>query len=268
MADHAPGIDLVVVNYKTHRELTGFLHSLEQHPPSRPWHLSIVNVAPDDIDKRVGEKWRHRYGGCAQHLVFVENVGYNHAANYGGSHGRHEVVAVFNADVELSEGALDTVADELLANPDWAIAGPRQVDDAHRLTAAGVFGTLAAPRHRDWHRPDTGQATDVRGDAVYVAGAAMFFRRAVWDELTACPIHQEQFPESCGPLGSMHHYYGDTAAAYEAHSHGYRCGYVGTATIKHRWHSASPLGGLGEQSLGHDRALFRRFCAAHGVPCD
>lgn len=207
-----PGVDVVVTNYRTAGDLSAFLASLHGWEPEVPHDVVVANVSPTRRDVQVASAWLEAPGRERRTVVpFADNVGYARACNRGASLGRREVVALFNADVRLTPGALDTCYDALIAHPSWAILGPRQVDDEGRLTAAGIFGTNTAPRHRGWHEVDRGQYTDVRPDAVTVSGAAFFVRRAVWDELTACPIFAataEPPPE--GAFLQTPHYYEET----------------------------------------------------------
>lgn len=254
-----PGLDVVVVNYMTAVDLDGFLRSLVEHlPRERELDVWIVNVSPGPEDLSMIEAWRDLRTGW--HLVeFDENVGYNVAANAAGAEGHHEIVAIFNADVRLSAGSLDVMCDELMAHDDWAIAGPRQFDDRGRFTAAGIFGTDVKPRHRGWH--ETAGHTDIRDDCTTVSGAALFIKRAMWDELTDCPVFSAMHPEASGPWLPTHHFYGDTGLCYHARGHGWKLGYVGTTTIVHKLHGAGRK--AGNMWTKADLADFRAFCDSH-----
>jgi len=45
------GINLAVINYRSPDDLQHFLMSVEKHPPTIPWSLTVVNV-----DRNVGTK--------------------------------------------------------------------------------------------------------------------------------------------------------------------------------------------------------------------
>ena len=270
--DSEPGIDLVVCNYRTPGDLREFLVSLCDAPPATPYGLTVVNVCPEPEDRQVVE-WAGEAFTIERYLEFPMNVGYAKSINLGALKGRREVIAAFNADVVLLPGALDSCHRALWSNPGWGVLGPRQVDQEGRFTHAGIFGTLEAPRHRGWHEKNTGQYLDVQS-AVTVSGAAYFIKREVWDELTSCPIYQDfcheraEFPYADGAFLPTKHYYEETFCSYHAQAHGWEVVYYGPATVVHKWHRASRLGGEADTQMGKSRELFRAACDAHAIPHD
>lgn len=260
------GIDVVVVSYRTPQDLSQFLHSFDQFRPSVAHTLTVVNVSPRRLDVDVVRRFQaHRHDGEVHYLAFADNVGYARACNAAGSRGGRQVLALFNADVVLTEGALDVCYGALMAQPEWAILGPRQVDERSRLTHAGIFGTLNKPEHRGWHHRDNGAYADVRDDAVTVSGSAFFVKRSVWDELTSCEVYRDIAPDAAGAFLPTQHYFDETWCAYHAQAHGYRCVYFGPVSIVHKWHRASPMGGWAEQQWDASQAYFRRACDHHSI---
>lgn len=264
---YEPGCDVVVVSYRTPADLADFLASLEAHPPTGPWSVQVVNVDPRQEDNDVAEQWCARHPDRARHFTFGTNVGYAVACNAAAARGNHEVLAFFNADVVLTAGAIDACHQALLANPARGVVGPRQVDELGRITHAGIFGTLAAPRHRGWME-QTDAYTDVRDDAVTVSGAAYFVRRSLWDELSACPIYQAVAPEAEGAFLPTAFAWEETWASYHAHAHGWLVCFLGTATVLHRWNRSVKTNGLPAGVLAESQAYFRRACASHGLDHD
>lgn len=263
-----PGLDIVVVNWQTPDDLDAFLVSVEKFPPSVPYAVYVMNVEPTDIDWAIAERWVGANRGTGVHLVLPTNVGYARACNRGASLGSHDVIAFFNADIELTEDALDHCYDALTANR-WAILGPRQVDSDGRLVHAGIFGTLDQPGLRGWRARDReGRFNDIRTDAVSVSGSAYFIQREVWDELHACPTFRAVDADAEGAFLTTPHYYEETWCSYHAQAHGHKVVYYGPVCITHRWHRASPVGGRAEQMLPESRRRFREACDAHGIPRD
>ena len=257
-------MDIVVVNYHTAPDLGRFLDTLEQHPPSPPWTVTIVDVETSPRrDEDVA--WA---GGTLRVIGVAENIGYGRACNLGATFGHEDVIALFNADVEITAGSLDTCAHALRQRDDWAILGPCQVDTANRIRHAGIFGTLACPKHRGWNEHGHGQHRDVRDDAVTVSGSAFFVKRKVWNELTDCPLYQEVAPGAEGAFLPTPHYYEETWASYHAQAHGYAVIYFGEVTMIHKWHRASKVGGWADQQMPVSRQMFRRACDGHGIPHD
>lgn len=255
-------IDIVVVNYKTPADLRQFLESLAANRPTVPATLTVV-----DVEAAAYEGGLTGPGIPARWLVTADNIGYARACNMGASAGEHDVIALFNADVEVTAGSIDRCHDALLAEDDWAVLGPRQVDRAGRLRHAGIFGTLAHPSHRGWAEPDVGQYVDVR-EAVTVSGSAYFCKRAVWGQLTSCPLYQDMAPGAQGAFLPTAHYYEETFCSYHAQSHGHIVVYLGSVTMTHKWHRASPLNGWADQQVAASRAYFRAACDHHGIEHD
>lgn len=266
---YKPGIDIVVVNYRTPGDLTAFLESLKRHPPTCRFTVGVENVEPTDADMTAGRLVAAIPEAVQANLTtHTSNIGYARACNYGAFGGVHDTIALFNADVELTEGALDDCRGALHFNPRWGILGPRQIDEQGRLTHAGIFGTLAQPSLRGWRQRDRNQYSAPRDDAVSVSGSAYFVKRAVWDELATCSVYQAVAPDAVGAFLPTPHYYEETWCSYHAQAHGYKVVYYGPVQVMHRWHRASPVGGHAEKMMPISRDMFRQACDAHGIPHD
>ncbi len=202
-------------------------------------------------------------------LEFEDNVGYGYAGNQGGALGDREIVGIFNVDLTFMAGAIDHCCQTLLAHPDWGIAGPRQINGWYQITAAGIFGTNTEPKHRGWMEQDTGAYRDVSDDCIVVVGSAMFIKRSVWDQLTACPSYRRTAPRPnpVGPLLETALYYEDAWLSYHASAHGHRLGYIGDTAINHEYHGAVKIHGDGNNmEAAHDQ--FRLCCDEHGIAHD
>lgn len=196
----------------------------------------------------------HRPG---QVVEWLENVGYNRAINRLGTLGHHPVIGCLNADVILTPTAIPELVVAVTENDDWGIVGPRQIDRHGRLTAGGIFGTDTQPRHRGWKA--LRGFNDVRDDAIYAAGSAVFLRRAVWNELTACLTYQNACPEP-GPWLDTEHFYGDAWLSLHARAHDYKVVYLGSTTITHL------LGAKMNKTRDRaDKERFRDAANAHGL---
>jgi GT2 family glycosyltransferase len=262
---YVTGLDVVVVNYRTADDLSAFYQSLIAFPPQREWTLTVVNVSPQVDDVIAGDRMADEIG--AAHLVFDDNVGYGRACNAGALKGEHQHLVLFNADVTLRAGALESCCQALETHPDWGVLGPRQVDLGARLTHAGIFGTEARPQHRAWLRPDNQLYADIV-PAVTVSGAAYFIPRPVWDQLTDCAQFAEVAPAAEGAFLPTSHYWNETYTSYHARAHGWQVVYYGPVCIVHKWHRASAVGGPVDTNSAVDRAYFRRACEAHGMDHD
>lgn len=258
------GIDAVVVNYRTPADLERFCASF---PTDASAGLVIVNVCPGPDDLAVARRWQGRLG--ASLVSFADNVGYARAVNRAATLGRREVLAIFNADIVLTPGALHACHRALMDQPGWGVLGPRQVDDRGRFTHAGIFGTGDAPKHRGWHEADRGQYRDVV-PAVTVSGAAYFIRRDTWDELTRCPTYRNHIDAEGAFLPTVF-YFEETFCSYHAAAHGWEVVYFGEATVTHTWHAAvraTASEDWAARQWVESRAMFRAACDAHGIARD
>lgn len=270
-ASHRPGLDAVVVNYRTPEDLTTFVTSVDESEPDLPISLVIANVdaRPEDIAAAEALLTRSRPGLEVRHVPFDSNVGYARACNAGLLGGDHEVVALFNADTVARPGVLGACREALLANPRWGPLGPRQVDQHGRITAGGTFGTNVKPKIRGFRQEDDGRFDEIRDDAVTVAGSAYFMRRAVWEELTRCRTYRRVAPEAEGAFLPTRLFYEETWCSYHAGAHGYRNVYYGPVAMVHTWHgSIDATGAPAPELFEESRAAFRTACDAHGIPHD
>lgn len=255
------GLNLAVVNYRSPSDLQHFLMSLEKHPPTVPWSLVVVNVAPQERDVSVTRRYVTGSNEKITAITFAENVGYARAVNRASLAGNYPVFAAFNADTRITDNVLDTCYDALQSHDQWGVLGPRQIDDEGRITHGGIF----INGDRGFHQANRTEYTDIRDDAVTVSGAAYFIKRTVWEQLTSCPIYQG-FLEAEGAFLPTPHYYEETFCSYHAIAHGWKVVYYGEACMIHRWHKASELGGRTERSfLPISRELFRDACDAHHI---
>lgn len=251
-----PGLDLIVVNYRTPNDLENFLISLKHNIPTIPFSLVVVNVCPSETDREVAFKGTIPF----DYKEYEENVGYARAVNYAATFGDRETIAIFNADTRL----LDTVATDchnaLQSHPEWGILGPRQVDNEGRITHGGFF-----PQERGFHHRNSDQYGDIRDDATTVSGSAYFIKRQVWEELSECPIYRKSNPEAQGAFLPTQHYWEETWCSFHARAHGHKVVYYGPATMIHQWHRASRRGGHADQQIPHSKAMFQKACEAHGI---
>jgi GT2 family glycosyltransferase len=256
-------LDIAVVNYRTPNDLAAFLASLNRYPPNTSATLTVVDVGTDEPQPS-SVAWT---GGSGRRYTTNDNIGYARACNLAAEDGTGDVIAFFNADVELTADSLDICHDALLAGPDWGVLGPCQIDRQHRIRHAGIFGTNTAPVHRGWCEQYHGQYREAC-EAVTVSGSAYFVKRQVWSELSKCRRYRAVAPDARGAFLPTSHYYEETYCSYHAREHGYRVMYYGPVTMIHKWHQASPVGGWAELQMPTSREYFRRACAHHGIACD
>lgn len=252
-------IDVVVVNYQTPRDLTDFCSSFSRHHfPGCT--LTVVDIEPPRKGEAVApvDRW----------VNVGANIGYGAACNIGADGGTNPVILLANADTFITEGSLERCFSALISNDEWAVLGPRQVNEHGQITAGGIFGHPRNPAQRAWMQYDAGQVSDVRDDALTVSGSLYFIKRKVWRELTHCSVMQEYQPGSTGAFLHTPHYFEETACSYHARAHGYKCVYYGPVQMIHFWHRASPHGGWADQQFILSQKMHRDFCALHGIECE
>lgn len=264
--DIRPGVDVIVVDYKTPEDLAGFLDSLRLFPAQVPVTVHVCEVSPNP-----GQPFPDMQGiDEFSYYSYQDNVGYAYAVNAAGVRGSREVLAIFNADVRLTEGALDRCYEALVSNDQWGVLGPLQTDERGRVTHGGIFGTNENPHMVDWLRPVSEQNRVVR-EAVTVSGAAYFMKRALWDELSRCETFRTVFPDSVGAFLPTPFYYEETGCSYHTTAHGWKVIYYGAVQITHKWHASVKSNDMERQAsrwMTQSREMFRNFCKEHEIACD
>jgi cellulose synthase/poly-beta-1,6-N-acetylglucosamine synthase-like glycosyltransferase len=261
------GVDIIVVNRQTPDDLLRCLTSINEHPPARDFTVTVVQVQPADIDMTVAipfmslEHWHEQ--------IWEENVGYNIACNHAGAHGALSTIVFMNADTWVHPDTFDGLVEGFSRYPDCGVSGPLQRDGQGSVTAGGIFGTDAAPRHRAWKRvvlgPNDAPELFKNEPCLFVAGSILAMQRAVFDELTACSLYQDLVPGANGPWAEMAHFYGDTWVSVHARAHGRSTFFLGAVQAGHQWHTSSAIGGYGEQHHDDDHEMFRKLCDHHGL---
>jgi GT2 family glycosyltransferase len=271
-------VDVIVVNYRTLDDLQTFLASyivaLKFLPADIDSELWICDVDP--VDKYVNTN--DFYGYPFHLLEWSSNVGYAHAVNEAAAQGNGEILAIFNADVVLSDpSGIWKCARALYESADWGVLGPLQRDERGRCTHPGIFGTLDNPTWRDgWMVPLHDGLRDVRDDAVTVTGSAYFVDRFLWDELTTCPIYQKFHVDrwQTSPIGAFLPtplYYEETFCSWHARSHGWKICYFGEVELQHNWHRSIDQNHMEYQAgqwFNESREIFRAACDAHNIMHD
>jgi len=263
--------DVCVVSYRTPTELDNFLRSYSEFAPGDARLLVRLND-PVGEENYVVAKWDH----MIDVLDTGENIGYARAVNRLVALGSSETVAIFNADIVLTADAIQNCQDALMAEDNWAVLGPKQIDDSGRITHAGIFGTNQAPAHRGWKEMGYSKYQDVK-EAVTVSGSAYFIKRSVWNELSNCVNYKEylehsgfkKVPDEVGAFLPTKHYYEETFCSYHAREHGYNVVYYGPVSVTHLWHRSSRVGDpSSDGQMKASQAIFRAACDLHGISRD
>lgn len=265
-----PSLDVIVVNYHTPDDLKQFLDSYAQQRCDTH-HLYIVNVEPTEEDRAVAYTWMATHNLYEVGIINLpENVGYGAAVNSVAALGTKPVLAIFNADVVLTDHSLDLCVVGM-RDSGADILGPRQVDERGRVTHAGITGTNAEPKMRGWLSHSRDEYRDTI-ECVSVSGSAYFITRQAWQLLTTC---QYMFgsPETVNASGAFLEtplYYEETWCSYHARAHDLKVVYEGLVEITHKWHRSIIKSGENEaaRKMKIAREMFRSSCDAHGIEHD
>jgi GT2 family glycosyltransferase len=186
-----PGLDVVIVTYRSRELLRECLDSLREHPPSCRLSLVVVdNASADGTAEMVGSGYPE-----VDLIASPTNLGFAAATNLGARRGDAPYLLALNPDTEVTEGALDAVLDAIEAHPEVAVAGPRllrpdgSLDHASKrsfptpLSALGHFTGLgrrpgAAGKLAAYRAPEVES-----GPVDAVNGAFMLMRRSAFERV-------------------------------------------------------------------------------------
>lgn len=254
-------VDVVVVNYRTPELLWDFVQSYNKEK-FEGCTLTVVEVDANTAKPLLD--------GMDYYLPVLFNCGFGPACNRGAQFGQNDVILLANADTLLY--GLEACHDALMCRDDWAVLGPRQVNEHHAITSAGIFGhgdnNPRTPHPRGWNEIDTGQYSDVREDALSVSGSLYFVKRKVWYEMVGCQLFQDVHEGATGAFLETPHYFEETWCSYHVRAHGYKVVYYGPVQMKHLWHRASAHGAWADQQFAVSQQMFRQACAHHSIVCE
>lgn len=227
----------VVVDHDTGPLLSGCVRSLLDDGAATI--VVVENGAPGSAEAALGELLTEGPEGRVRVVRPGANLGYGAGVNRGlaalaGSSGSlPEWVLVSNPDLEVHPGTLDALRRALVANPAWALVGPRIFTDTGEVypsvrafpsfTDAAGHALLAVFKPDNpftkRYNPGTPEGDVVTG-AGWVSGSCFLARRGALEELGG-------FDEA------YFMYLEDTDLCWRAHHAGWGVGFAGTAAVTH-----------------------------------
>ena len=178
---------------------------------------------------------------------------YAQAVNGSLKRGSAPIVLALNADTRMLEEPHRVL--ELFADPRIAVVGPRQRDDEHRITHAGIVGDNLQRAHRFWlERIDSvdAQSSEFALDVPTISGAVYFCRREIWERfggfLEACP-----------------HFYEETGLDFQVRHAGYRVVYTGATTWIHLFNRSPTSAAWRAHQAAISRSIFIEQMADRGI---
>ena len=263
-------VDLLVVNYKTKNLLQRLLETLNSDYQPNVWNLYVADNGSDDGSI----EWIHEHAEeyRIDHVFQFPNIGYARAINALSAAGTNELLCALNSDVWFSTNHVIQAIDSFKQNPNQAIMGPKQVDEASKIRHGGIFwdgNKMFPPIHRGWAQPDLDDSKfKDRIRCWTVSGSIYYIRRSVWNEMLSCPIFNEQIaPNTIGSFLPTDLYFEETFLSVHAGYHGFEIWYDGTIeTCGHSWSaSVSPNDQKLREFFLKSSAFYRAACDAHGI---
>jgi GT2 family glycosyltransferase len=236
-------LDVCTVTFNNASSVTQLIRSLERE--RLPMTVRIWDNASGDDTPAVLAALKRKTALLMTVHAEAVNVGFPAACNRILAKGSAEVVALVNPDIELSQGALETLVNIVRADPTIGIAscrlmtrdGRAQSESARARPRLSRLVASYAPRFLRQFRDGGGRPTtrlDTDSDVECTSGALMVVRR---DLLDAVGLLDE----------SVFMYLEDLDFAARVRAAGYRIRYVGTVWA---WHDS------GVSSAPHQSELF------------
>ncbi|HKJ35413.1 MAG TPA: glycosyltransferase family 2 protein [Solirubrobacterales bacterium] len=186
----APGIDAVIVSYRSKELLGRCLDSLREHLPGEGSRIIVVdNASGDGTPEMVASTYPD-----VELLAQDSNIGFGAATNIGIAVGDNPYVLALNPDAAIEADTVGVLVDLMESNSRIGCAGPAlyqedgTFDHAARrsfptpLSALGHFTgvgrALGGGRLADYRAPEVD-----RGEVDAVNGAFMLLRRAALEEV-------------------------------------------------------------------------------------
>jgi len=248
MIASAPSGDVAVVvtHYRNPDDLRRNLLSIATHGGLRIGEVWVVDSEAMSAARKVVREIMPD----AHYLPFRLNVGFAALVNMGVAASTAPYVLVLNADVELTQGCVEELANELDQEPDRGVVFPqlRYADNSpqhstfafyrpttvlYRRTALGKSrrGREDLDRFMAEEPLAAALASGTPFDVDWALGAAMMIRRDAFEDVG--PFDEKYFL-----------YFEDVDWCLRAWCGGWRCSYVPTATCIHEYARASATGGF------------------------
>jgi N-acetylglucosaminyl-diphospho-decaprenol L-rhamnosyltransferase len=253
-------IDVVIVSFNTRTELVACLQSLFEPAPRRLARVFVVdNASTDGSAAAVRAAWP-----AVTVIEMGRNAGFAAANNAGIRQATAPLVLLLNSDTVVPPGAIDTLADRLIATGATA-AGPRLIDASGRPEIS--FGSMLTPwtefvQARRQRRARRGTPADLRWASMltrvervvdWVTGACLLVRR---DAALAAGLLDERF--------FMYEEDVDFCAALRAR--GGRVLFTPTAEVIHLGGRSWPSPGAGREHYDRSHLAFYRKHAPGWAP--
>ena len=173
-----PRSSVVIVTYNSATRIEACLAALDALAPAGHEVVVVDNASEDDTIARI----RARFP-VVRLLAEHENHGFAGGVNRGVAAAHGELIALLNPDAVVEPGWLERITTPL-ADDRVGVTGGKVLDADGRIQSVGAMLRMPAvlPAARDEGEVDAGQY-DAPADVWSAHGAAMAFRRGVWEEI-------------------------------------------------------------------------------------
>jgi len=173
-----PRASIVVVTYNSAARIEACLAALDALAPSGHEVVVVDNASEDGTVARI----RARFP-AVRLLAEHENHGFAGGVNRGVAAARGELIALLNPDAVVEPGWLERITAPL-ADTGVGVAGGKVLDADGRIQSVGAMLRMPEmlPEARGEGEVDAGQY-DEPVDVWSAHGAAMAFRRGIWEEV-------------------------------------------------------------------------------------
>jgi len=219
-----------IVNWNAREPLRAALRSILSHPPRFPYEIVVLDNASSDGSVQMLEKEFPE----VRLLVSEQNLGFSRGHNLAARAAQGKYLFILNPDTEVIPPALELLVDYAEQHPEVAIIGPKILNpDGSLQYSCRRFPNPTAALFRNTplgklfpNNPYTREylMTDWDHNSIrevdWVSGAALFIRRAVYEQLSG---FDERFFMYCE----------DTDLCYRAWQAGYMVVYYPEPKIVH-----------------------------------
>jgi GT2 family glycosyltransferase len=180
-----PAVSVIVLNYNGLRFLERLFNSLIEDSFTDRELIMVDNASTDESVAFVREHFP-----VVRIVESARNIGFAAGNNLGIRHAQGEYVVLLNNDIEVADGWLYPLVEELNSNPEIAAVQPKlnQITDRTSFEYAGAAGGYIDPYGYPFLRGrvfahierDSGQY-DIPEDVFWTSGAAMAIRKSSLD---------------------------------------------------------------------------------------
>ena len=214
-----PKISIIIPVYGAYDLLNQALMALHRAMKGRELEYEMICV--DDCSPGYSEKHYELYEGIVA-IKTPQNLGFSGACNFAAEVAKGEYILLLNSDTIVCENAIPAALAMFTRDEKTAVVGSRLLNlEGSLQEAGGIVWANGDPANFGWRAPPRLPEYEFVRQVDYVSGAALFVKKAVWDELGG-------FDMRFSPA-----YYEDTDFCITVKSLGYQVMYCPLSNVIH-----------------------------------